>query len=127
MVLLAVMSEILLGWWVSCVDHWRPRSTVLITILLFLRLVFLLWLVRMMTVGSWMSRIFRSGCPGRRRLFLLHLMRLVYFGELLLHVVVQTLVPRFVLLLVNFDTDDPFAVAARVVLSIFGYGSGNWR
>lgn len=74
-----------------------------------------------------MSRVFRTGCSRGRCLFLLHLVRLVHLGELLLHVVVQTLVAGFVLLLVDFDTDDPFAVAARIVLSIFGYGSGNWR
>lgn len=80
----------------------------------------------MRTVGSWMSRVFRTGCSGRRRLFLLHLMCLVHLSELLFHVVIQPLVAGFVLLLVDFDTDDPFAVAARVVLSILGYGTGNW-
>lgn len=122
------MSEILLGWWVSRrVGHWCPRSTVLIPILLFLWLVVLLLFVRMMTVRSWMSWVLRTWSSGRRRLFLLHLMRLAHLGELLLHVVIQTLVAVFVLLFVDLDADDPFPVAARVVLSIFGYGSGNWR
>lgn len=60
-------------------------------------------------------------------MFLLHLVCLVDLGKLLLHVVIQTLVPWLVLFLVDFDTDNPFAVTTRVVLSIFGDGARHWR
>lgn len=64
----------------------------------------------------------RSVDHRRRRLLLLHLMRLAHFGEFLLHVIVQTLVAGLVGILVNFDAHYPFAITARVVLSIFGDG-----
>uniref|UniRef100_A0A8D8ING4 (northern house mosquito) hypothetical protein n=1 Tax=Culex pipiens TaxID=7175 RepID=A0A8D8ING4_CULPI len=123
------MSEILLGWWVSCVNHRRSRSTVLVTILI-LVLVILLWLVRVMTLRTRrVSRVLRTGWShaGSATLLLLHLMRLVHLGKLLLHVEIQALVPGLVLLLVDFDADDPLAVHAGIVLSIFGDGSSCWR
>lgn len=81
----------------------------------------------MMTVGRRMSRVFRTWCSRGSRLLLLHLVCLIDLCELLLHVVIQTLVTGFILFFVDFDTDNPLAIAARVVLSIFGYGTGNWR
>lgn len=83
-----------------------------------------------MTLGTrGVSRVLRTGWSyaGGATLLLLHLMRLVDFGKLLLHVEVQALVPGLVLLLVDFDADDPLAVYARIVLSIFGDGSSCWR
>lgn len=83
-----------------------------------------------MTLGTrGVSRVLRTGWSyaGGRALLLLHLMRLVDFGKLLLHVEIQALVPGLVLFLVDFDADDPFAVDAGIVLSIFGDGSSCWR
>lgn len=114
LILLVVVIDVLLGGRrIPCVNHRRSRPSVLIPVLI-LGFVILLRLVRVL------PRILWTGLSTRRRylLLLLHVVRLVNLGKLLLHVKVQPLITGFVLLFVDFDTHNPFAVTARVVVSI---------